>query len=182
MVDIWAYYNNADEAELYLNGVSQGISTKTSDRFHAFWRIKFLSGTIRAVTRKNGKLVLEKEISTAGNPDKILLEPDRRVLNADGKDLSFITVRVTDKAGNFVPYADNLIKFNIAGNGIIAGVDNGCQTSMEPFKANQRKLFNGMCLLIVKSTKKAGSIMITASSEGLSDKKTVLETKKIKTQ
>ncbi len=166
-VDVWAYYNNADEVELFVNGVSQGVSAKTADRFHAFWRVKYVPGTIRAVSRKNGQTVLEKEIRTAGEPAKIELIADRSSLKADGKDLSFITVRVTDKDGNMVPDAANLIRFNVTGQGSIAGVDNGCQTSMEPFKANYRKAFNGMCLLIVQTGKKAGKIQVEAASEGL---------------
>ncbi|MBL7968351.1 MAG: DUF4982 domain-containing protein [Prolixibacteraceae bacterium] len=168
-IDVWAYYNNADEMELFLNGVSQGISSKTADRFHAFWRVKFASGTIKAVSRKDGKTVLEKEIHTAGKPAKIELTVDRSKLKADGKDLAFITVRVTDEAGNMVPDADNLINFELKGEGFIAGVDNGLQTSHEPFKASYRKAFNGMCLLIVQTTKKAGTIEIKATSDGLAN-------------
>lgn len=168
-IDVWAYYNNADEMELFLNGVSQGISSKTADRFHAFWRVKFASGTIKAVSRKDGKTVLEKEIHTAGKPAKIELTVDRSKYKADGKDLAFITVRVTDEAGNMVPDADNLINFELKGEGFIAGVDNGLQTSHEPFKASYRKAFNGMCLLIVQTTKKAGTIVLKATSEGIAN-------------
>jgi beta-galactosidase len=179
-IDVWSYYNNADEVELFLNGVSQGISTKTADRFHAFWRVKFASGTIKAVSRKNGKTVLKKEIHTAGKPAKIELTADRTALSADGKDLAFITVKVTDEAGNMVPDAANLINFNVTGSGCIVGVDNGCQTSMEPFKASYRKAFNGMCLLIVQTDKTSGEIKVKATSEGLQSDEILLKTIKLK--
>lgn len=176
-VDVWAYYNNADEVELFLNGVSQGVSAKTADRFHAFWRVKFQAGTIKAISRKDGKTVLERVINTAGKPARIELTADRSTLKADGKDLSFVTVRVLDEAGNLVPDAANRINFKVGGNGFIAGVDNGCQTSMEPFKANYRKAFNGLCLLIVQTDKNQGNIQVEATSEGLTKAELKLETK-----
>jgi beta-galactosidase len=163
-----------------MNGVSQGISSKTADRFHAFWRVKFASGTIKAVSRKDGKTVLEKEIHTAGKPSKIELTADRTALSADGKDLAFITVKVTDEAGNMVPDAANLINFNVTGSGCIVGVDNGCQTSMEPFKASYRKAFNGMCLLIVQTDKTSGEIKVKATSESLQSDEILLKTIKRK--
>jgi len=177
LVDVWAYYNNADEVELFLNGVSQGIRSKTADQFHAMWRVKYQAGTIKAILRKDGKTVLERIINTAGKPAKIEVTADRTTLNADGIDLSFITVKVTDEAGNMVPDASNLINFKVSGNGFIAGVDNGCQTSMEPFKANYRKAFNGMCLLIVQTDKNPGTIQVEATSEGLQNAELKLETR-----
>jgi beta-galactosidase len=178
LIDVWAYYNNADEVELFLNDVSQGVRSKTADQFHAMWRVKYQAGTIKAVSRKDGKTVLERIINTAGKPAKIEVTADRTMLNADGKDLSFITVKVTDEAGNMVPDASNLISFKVSGNGFIAGVDNGCQTSMEPFKANYRKAFNGMCLLIVQTDKKPGNIQVEVTSEGLAKAELKLETRK----
>jgi beta-galactosidase len=177
-IDVWAYYNNADEVELFLNGVSQGVRSKTPDQFHAMWRIRYHAGSIKAISRKDGKTVLEKQINTAGKPAKIELTADRTMLKADGKDLSFITVKVLDKAGNMVPDAANLVNFKVSGNGFIAGVDNGLQTSMESFRANYRKAFNGMCLVILQPNKKPGEIMLEATSEGLMEAEITLETKK----
>jgi len=177
-VDVWAYYNNADEVELFLNGVSQGVRSKTADSFHTLWRIKYQPGTIRAVSRKDGKTILEKEVATAGKPAGIELSADHTHLKPDGKDLSFITVKVVDKAGNMIPDAANLIRFEVTGNGFIAGVDNGCQTSMESFRANYRKAFNGMCLLIVQSDKTEGRIQVKATSDGLSDAELSLDSRK----
>ncbi|MGZ3879981.1 MAG: DUF4982 domain-containing protein, partial [Flavisolibacter sp.] len=166
-VDVWAYYNNADEVELFLNGKSLGKKRKQGDSLHVWWRVNFVPGTLKAVSRKNGKIVLIKETKTAGAPSKIQLVADRKVVKANGEDLSFVTVRITDSEGNLVPNADNLVRFQIKGEGEIAGVDNGLQTSLEPFKASYRKAFNGMCLVIIKTTQKRGSIQLTAHSEGL---------------
>ena len=177
LVDVWAYYTNADEVELFLNGVSQGTRLKTADQFHAMWRINYQPGTIRAISRRDGKIILEKEMQTAGKATRIELTADRTHLKSDGKDLSFITVKVLDEAGNLVPDAANLIRFGVSGNGFIAGVDNGCQTSMEPFKANFRKAFNGMCLLVVQTNKANGKVRIKATSDGLTEAELTLDTK-----
>ncbi|MGD9929188.1 MAG: beta-galactosidase GalB [Mangrovibacterium sp.] len=170
IIDLWAYYNIADEVELFVNGVSQGRKSKEKDQFHVMWRVPFQPGSIKAVSYKNGEKVAEQEIHTAGSAAKIELIADRTELSADGCDLSFVTVKVTDKDGNMVPDAANLINFKVEGEGFVAGVDNGYQASVEPFKANYRKAFNGMCLLIVQSTEKAGTINVTASSDGLETK------------
>jgi len=165
-IDVWAY-TNYDEVELFLNGKSLGKKQKTEDDYQLVWRLTYTPGTIKAIANKEGEKPLIKEIKTAGEPAKIVLEADRNQINADGKDLSFITVKVLDKEGTLVPHADNLINFEIKGEGVIAGVDNGCQTSHEPFKANYRKAFNGMCLVVVQAKEKYGRISLEATSEGL---------------
>ena len=167
-VDVWAYYNNADEVELFLNNRSLGVRKKTGDSLHVMWRVNYQPGTLRAVSRKNGKPVLTKETKTAGAPAKLVLRADRKIIKANGEDLSFITVDVTDKDGNIVPDANNLIRFTVSG-GVIAGVDNGDPVSMEPFTASQRKAFHGKCLVIVRANKTPGGIKLTASSQNLSD-------------
>ena len=167
IVDVWAYYNNADEVELFLNGRSLGIKKKKDDELHVMWRVPFQPGTIKAVSRKNGKVVLAKEIKTAGKPAKIELKADRKIIKADGKDLSFVTVRVMDKDGNMAPDADNLIKFSIEGTGIIAATDNGYQADTVSFKSKERKCWKGMALAIIRSAGKKGNITLTATGEGL---------------
>ena len=166
-IDMWAYYNIADEVELFINGKSQGIKRKTGDDLHVMWRVKYESGRVEAVSRKDGKVIATTLIKTAGAPAKIVLQADRNSIQANGKDLSFVTVKVVDEAGNLVPDAANNIHFTITGAGFIAGVDNGCQTSMEPFKGSERKAFNGLCLAVVQSTGKPGSIKLQAKSAGL---------------
>jgi beta-galactosidase len=166
MVDVWAY-TNCDEVELFLNGTSLGRKKKTDEDLHLMWRVLYEAGTLTGVGYKNGVEIMRQEVKTAGEPAAIILSPDRTEIRADGSDLSFITVTVVDKDSVAVPYADNLIRFRIEGAGTIAGVDNGSQVSMEPFKADSRKAFNGKCLLVVKAGSESGKISVTASSEQL---------------
>ncbi|MGE5795348.1 MAG: glycoside hydrolase family 2 TIM barrel-domain containing protein, partial [Ignavibacteria bacterium] len=175
-IDIWCY-TNCEEVELFLNGNSLGSKKKSGDDLHLMWRLAYSPGTLKAVGRSNRKEILTKEIKTAGNPSKIILEADRNIIKADGEDLSFVTVKVLDEAGTLVPYADNLISFEISGEGSIAGVDNGLQTSMESFKANYRKAFNGLCLVVLQSGDKAGEIRLKAKSERLDEQEITIETR-----
>jgi len=167
-IDVWTY-TSCDKAELFLNGRSLGTRQKEEDIFHLVWRVPWEPGELKAVGKSPGKDVLEQTIKTAGEPSKIVLTADREVINADGSDLSFITVKITDANGIVVPRADNHVQFSISGSGTIAGVDNGLQTSHESFKADNRKAFNGLCLVVVQSLEKPGNINLTASSEGLEE-------------
>jgi beta-galactosidase len=166
-VDVWAYYNNADEVELFLNSQSLGVKKKQGDELHVMWRVPYTAGILKAVSRKNGKMVLEKSIQTAAEPAALVLSADRKTILADGSDLSFITVKVVDKNGTVIPNADQLINFEIGGAGLLAGVDNGNPVSMESFKASHRKAFNGMCLAVIQSSGKPGTISVKAVAEGL---------------
>lgn len=166
-VDIWAYFNNADEVELFLNGLSLGKKAKEKDVYHVFWRVPFQKGTLKAVSYKDGKEVLTREVKTTGDPVSIRLTADRQTIKADGKDLSFITVEALDAEGNPVPVADNLINFTIQGDGFIAGTDNGDPTDPNSLKKPSRKLFSGKGLAVVQSHKKAGKIILKATSSNL---------------
>ncbi|HTE12027.1 MAG TPA: glycoside hydrolase family 2 TIM barrel-domain containing protein, partial [Chitinophagaceae bacterium] len=176
-IDVWAYYNNAEEVELFLNGKSLGIKSKTGDDLHVMWRVVYETGILKAISRKNGKTVLEKTINTAGAPASIILTADKTSIKADGHDLSFITVKVVDKNGNLVPDADNFVKFTLGGNAVIAGVDNGSPVSMESFKANSRKAFNGMCLAVIQSNGKPGTVSFKAVADGLAPAALVITAK-----
>ena len=173
-VDVVAYFNNADEVELFLNGRSQGAKRKQGDDMHVRWRLAFEPGVLKAVSRKNGHVVLTKEVRTAEAPAKIVLSADRQTVKADGLDLSFVTVKVVDKNGTVVPLAGDLIRFDVTGPGSIAGVDNGNQISHESFKANQRKAFHGMALAIVQTKQKPGRIVLKASADKLSSASIVI--------
>jgi beta-galactosidase len=166
-VDIWAYYNNADEVELYLNGKSLGVRKKTGDDLHVMWRVKYEPGTLKAVSRKKGTVVLSTEVKTAGPAAKIELVTDRRTITADGHDLAFVTVRILDKDGNLVPNADNKVNFSLNGDALIAGVDNGNPIDHDSFKADYRNAFNGLALAVIQAKEKAGFVKLTATSNGL---------------
>jgi beta-galactosidase len=175
-VDVWAYYNNADEVELFLNGKSVGIRKKQGDDLHVMWRLSFQPGTLKAISRKSGKTILTKEIKTAGKPARIELITDKKILKPDGNDLSFITARILDKNGNIVPTADNKLQFSISGPGIIAGTDNGYQADTVSLKSSTRNSWKGMALAIVQSTEKKtrlndavgqGNITLKVSSPGI---------------
>jgi len=174
-VDVWAYYNNADKVELFLNGKSLGMRSKQGDDMHVMWRVPYQPGTLKAVSYKNGNEVLTSEVHTAGPAAKIVIEPDRNHIQADGRDLSFVTIKITDAEGNLVPHADNLINFKVSGAGFIAGVDNGSETDHEAFKADSHKAFNGLCLAVIQSKGQKGKITVTATSAGLPAAKAVIE-------
>ena len=156
-IDLWCYYNNADEVELFVNGKSQGIRKKDAHTYHVMWRVTFDPGEVKAVARKDGKVVCEQTIKTAGAPDHIRMSVDYQ-----GKNTTFITAEVIDKDGNLCPWADDLIYFIYEGDGKILGTDNGCQTSMERFTSPQRKAFHGKCMVVAK-----GNGSITAKSATL---------------
>jgi beta-galactosidase len=179
-------YTNASEAELFLNGKSLGRKErygepvelpvgssgspdhKIKSKYRLQWQVPYAPGTLKVVAYRDGKTVATQEVKTAGAPARIVLAADHATINSDGDDLSFVTVRIEDKDGNFCPLADNLVKFKLEGPGKIAGVDNGNPATIEPFQADYRKAFNGLALLIVRSENgKPGRVKITASSDGL---------------
>jgi beta-galactosidase len=165
-------YTNCASAELFVNGISKGIKKNEQGVYRLKWEdIIYEPGSIKAVGYdEEGNVLALKEIKTAGEPKKIEVFPDRDKIKADGEDLSFITVKVSDDNGNDCPTADNLISFKIEGEGEIIAVGNGNPISHESYNAHQRKLFNGLCLVIVKSTLNAGSIKLTATSPNLVEK------------
>ena len=167
-IDMWCYYNQADEVELFINGKSQGVRKKAdSHQYHVMWRVTFEPGEVKVVARKDGKQVREQVIRTAGAPDHIRLTSDRNAIYANGKSLAFVTVEIVDKEGNVCPNAENQVFFSVEGNATIAGVDNGLQTSMERFKADNRKAFAGKCLVVLQAKKNPGSIRLTAKGVDL---------------
>ena len=168
-IDMWCYYNNADEVELFINGKSQGVRSKDAEHLHVVWNVTFEPGTVKVVARKNGVETASQEIHTAGEPAQIRLTPDRSTIKSNGTDLSFVTVEILDKDGNLCPNADNLVQFEIDGKGLIAGVDNGSPISLERFKDNKRKAFYGKCLVVLQNNGKKGKINLKAVSEGLKD-------------
>lgn len=177
-IDLWCYYNQADEVELFVNGKSQGVRRKSNEHeYHVVWRVTFEPGEVRIVARKNGKQVNEKTIRTAGAPHHIQLTPNRKVIKANGRSLSFVAVEVVDKDGNLCPWAENKVLFSLTGDAKIAGVDNGSPFSLERFQANERRAFFGKCLIVLQAGKMPSTIQLTAKSVDL-----VPQTIEIKTE
>lgn len=178
-------YSNCDEVELFVNGKSAGRRVKGKDTveipmgyryyepksfdspYRMRWDVPYKAGSLKVVGYKDGMAVAEKVIKTAAKPAKVVLIPDRTDIKADGEDLSFVTIRIEDKDGNICPLADNLVNFELSGPAEIAAVGNGNSATTEPFQANYRKAFNGLAMLIIRSKNDAGSVEITASSDGL---------------
>ncbi|MCM1224276.1 MAG: DUF4982 domain-containing protein, partial [Lachnospiraceae bacterium] len=177
-VDLWVYYSNADEVELFLNGRSLGVKTPEKDVYHLSWRVPFESGTVEAVSRRGGKEVKRVRINTASEPYAIRLTPDRSEIKADGEDLSYVLVEVVDKDGNLCPWAENEITFQVEGSGENVGVDNGSPISLEPFKSDKRKAFYGKALVIVRNDGTPGDIRVTATSPGLSQSEILIHSSK----
>ncbi|MCX6220213.1 MAG: DUF4982 domain-containing protein [Bacteroidia bacterium] len=189
LIDVVAY-TNCDGIKLYLNDklIGEQVFANTNITYQTRqwdkvinlgqgqkssldWKVPFMPGTLRAEGYKNGKLIATDIVKTAGDPAKIELVADRSAIAADGKDLSYITVKIKDSKGTLVPEADNLVHFDIEGEGKIVGVANGNPISIEPAKGSERRAFSGMCLVVIQSTSKNGSISLKASSLGLPDEK-----------
>ncbi|MDP2338752.1 MAG: glycoside hydrolase family 2 TIM barrel-domain containing protein [Bacteroidota bacterium] len=194
LIDVVAY-TNCDEIKLYLNdkliGKQAFADTKITYQTNQWdkiidlgqgqklslnWKVPFKSGTLRAEGYKNGKLIATDVVKTAGDAAKIELIADHSAIHADGKDLSYITVKIKDDRGTLVPNADNLVHFDIEGEGKIVGVANGDPISLEPAKGKERRAFSGMCQVVIQSASKKGNITLKASSLGLTDEKITLTT------
>ncbi len=191
-------YTNYPSAEVFINGKSQGrrtkdlsvtvfnsedslsqASLKRQSRYRLMWMdTVYEPGTVRVVAYdEKGNAVAEKELHTAGKPYAIELSADRSIIKADGKDLSFITVKVVDRNGNLCPLADNRISFKVKGAGWYRAGANGDPTSLEPFQEPAMKVFSGMMTAIVSSTEEPGPIILEAASKGLRKAEITIESK-----
>jgi beta-galactosidase len=171
-------FTSGDEAELFLNGKSLGRKTKRTLEYRLRWDdVRYEPGELKAIAYKKGTKWAEEIIKTTGNPAQLQATVDRGKIRADGKDLAFITLKVTDKAGLTVPTATNLIELDIEGPGEIVATDNGDPTDFTPFPARQRQAFNGLALAIVRAKPGAsGRIVVTAHSSGLEKAQIIIET------
>lgn len=167
LVDVWAYYNNADEVELFLNGKSLGKKSKIPNMAHVSWKVPFVPGILKAVSTKNKKIVHETEYRTAGDPYKIILTAEKNNLTSVENELGFIKASIVDKNGVLVPNANNEIEFLVEGQGRIQATDNGLQTDLTSFQSTKRKTFNGLCIAIINSDSKKGIIKVRAKSANL---------------
>ena len=192
-------YSNAASVELFLNGNTLGKKTftkkQTSDgrtyqegakpnELYLEWKVAFEAGTLEAVARDEaGNIIARDKIVTAGEPAGVRLVKEENAIAADGKDLTYIYYEIVDSKGNVVPTANNLVRFQLHGQGQIVGVDNGEQASRERYKEQAdgswiRKAFNGKGVVIVKSTEQAGKFTLTAHSDFLKSGQTTIFTGK----
>lgn len=174
-IEVWCD-SNCDEVELSLNGASLGRQPMTRNS-HLVWKVKYQPGTLLAKGFKDGKELLTEKVETTGEPAAIQLTPDRDIINADGEDVSVVTVAILDAQGRLVPVADNEVSFEISPNARILGVGNGNPSSHEPDHATKRKAFNGLCQVIIQSTKEPGPIELKATSANLSPTQASLQAK-----
>ncbi|QHI70339.1 glycoside hydrolase family 2 TIM barrel-domain containing protein [Tichowtungia aerotolerans] len=164
-------YTSGDEVELFLNGKSLGRKKKGEYEYRLRWDdVVYESGELKAVAYKNGKPWAEDVVKTTGTAAKLELTADRAQISADGTDLSFVTLQVSDGEGLLVPRTHNRFKLSIDGPGEIIAVGNGDPTNLESFQSLDRNVFNGLALVVVRSKKsEPGTIRLTAQCDGLQD-------------
>jgi beta-galactosidase len=172
-------YTAAEEAELFLNNTTLGRKKRGPLDYRLTWDVVYQPGQLRVVAFKNGNKWTESSVRTAGPAAALEMKADRSTIAADGQDLSFVTVTIADQTGELVPRSHNKVSFEIEGPGEIVAVDNGDPTSLEPFQANERKAFNGLCLVIVRSVGEPGAITLKANSPGLAPAAVKIRTKAV---
>ena len=178
-------YTDGVEGELFVNGKSQGRVRKNKesrlDRYRLRWNnVKYEPGEIKVVAYdENGNVIGEDTRRTAGAPSDIVFEVEtanggkQPTLKADGNDMAFITVSMTDKDGNHCPTADNQLTFEVTGNGTFQAACNGDATSIEPFTQPQMKLFSGKVVAVVRSTNEAGTLTLKVTDKKLNISKSI---------
>lgn len=170
-------YSSCGQVELFQNGKSLGKKeTGRETKFMTAWQVTYTSGTLTALGYEKKKQVAKAELVSAGNPSKIRITADRTKIMADGQDLSYITVELTDDNGVRNPKAVNPVSFEIEGPGTIAGIGNADPTSTESFQRPERKAWHGRCLVVIKSGIVPGKIILKAVSPGIGAEKIEIET------
>ncbi len=176
-------FSSADKAELFLNGESLGRKEKKEFEYRFRWdEVEYQPGKLEVVTYKEGKEWAVDSVITTGKTEKIELISDRKIIKANGKDLAFVTVNLTDKEGRLVPTADNLLKFEVSGPGEIVATDNGNPADLTSFISKERKALNGKALVIIKAKKDAkdkGKLSLKVNSQNLESGELILEVHKM---
>ncbi|GAB3018176.1 beta-galactosidase GalB [Niabella terrae] len=166
LVDVSAYYSQADEVELFLNGRSLGKRHRSDTSFHVRWRVPFQPGTLSAVSYKKGKKVLERQIRTAGPAYRLVAETENPIINSRQGELAFIELKVVDRQGNLVPDADPLVQVRITGPAGVAGMDNGYPADLHPMQDAQHHVYKGRLLTIIRG-RQSGKARIQFTASGL---------------
>ncbi len=164
-VDVWAY-SNGDAVELFLNGKSLGRQTMPP-LGHVHWSVPFYPGKLEANAYRAGSLIATDKVETTGPAVAIRLRTERTQILGDREDLSVVIAELVDAKGRVVPDAANDIHFTIEGAAEIGGVGNGDPSDHDPDKADHRRAFHGLCMVLAQSNGKAGEIKVRAKSKGL---------------
>jgi len=171
-------YSNYREIRLELNGKVIGTKPVSAEtKLTATFEVPYEAGELKAIALKDGKDVETKILKTTGKPAKIRLTADRTAIKTDRNDLSYVTVEITDEAGNLVPDANLPVQFTVEGAGELAAVENGNPKDMKSFRQPQVNSFKGKCLVILRPTGMSGEIKLKAESEGLAGTETIVMTK-----
>jgi beta-galactosidase len=161
-------YSRAESVRLYLGEKMIGEKPTTrAEKFKANFTVPYAPGSLKAVALSGGRAIAESTLRTAGEAAQLRLAADRATIQADGQDLSFITVEAVDAAGQLHPHADHPVSFTIEGQGSIAAVGNGDLFSEEPYQGSQRKLFRGKALVVIRAPRNPGALTLTATAAGL---------------
>jgi beta-galactosidase len=160
-------YSNCQEVELYLNGKSLGSKSLPADASPRNWRVPYEPGVIRAVGRNAGREAAAHELRTAGAAAAIVLASDRGTLPAGWDDVAYVTATVVDGKGVAVPNAAAKIAFEVSGPGVLVAVDNADASSVEPFQASERTVFDGQSIAILRASAPGGRIALKAAAAGL---------------
>lgn len=172
-------YTDAPEAELFVNGKSYGRIRKNPasrlDRYRLRWNdVKYKPGKLRVVAYgEDGKVIGEQTVATAGKPKKLVLEADRTILHANGNDLAFVTVSMTDAKGTFCPTLSDNLTFEVSGAATFEAACNGDATSLHSFRQPEMPLFSGKAVVIVRSNGQHGPITLTVHNKQRNLSKTI---------
>lgn len=158
---------NCDEVELFLNDKSLGSKTRDGNSTSLEWKLEYDPGVLKAVAKKDGKVIATDELKTAGTPAKLAIVADRQSIAHEFDDVSHVTVTVVDKDGLVCPNATQKISFQIGGAGKLIATSTGDRMSHQSFADSQREAFRGQVIAIVRSTADAGSITVSATAPGL---------------
>ena len=193
-------YSDAAKVELKLNGQSLGtkeFETQTTSAGYTYqtvkgesknhkslymtWEVPYQEGTLEAIAYdKNGNKIEKTQgrsvVKTTGKKSQLSAKADRSKITADGKDLAYVEVDVTDADGNIVPNAEDRVTFKVEGNGELVGVDNGSAPDHDSYKGDNKRALSGKVLAIVRATKEAGEFTVTASADGLKSSKVTVKT------
>lgn len=163
-------YSKYPRVRLYLNNKLIGEkATAREQQFKATFTVPYTHGILKAVGVEDDKEVESKWLQTAGVAAKIKLTADRKAISANGQDLTYITVEITDADGVFQPNAVNRLHFSIEGPGVIAGIDNADIKDTDLYVGDTRKVWHGRALVVIRSRQKAGDIQLKVASPGLSE-------------